>query len=68
MDNVVGVRLAALMNEAELSAYRLAQLTGTSRSYICRVLKGERLNPSGRVLIRWSKALGCPAAYFLEEV
>lgn len=61
---VMAARLASLMERAGINANQLASRSNTSRSYISRVLAGARRRPSGEVLDKWARALGCPVDAF----
>lgn len=61
-------RLSFLMGRSNLNANQLAAKSGTSRSYVGRVLRGVKRKPSGDVLYRWANALGCEITdFFVSE-
>lgn len=63
---MIAERLAQLMAEKDMNASTLARLSGTHRSYVRRVLRGERVNPGATVLARWAKALGVSEQAFFS--
>lgn len=64
MNDLAG-RLAELLTRANMKPADLAHRSGTSKTYISRVLRGERTNPSARIIQAWSQALQCqPGAFF----
>lgn len=64
---MIAERLAQLMAEKDMNASHLAQLSGTHRSYVRRVLRGERANPGAGVLAKWAKALGVTEQAFFSS-
>lgn len=61
-----GSRLRALRHERELSAERLAQLTGLTTHHIYRLERGEVPNVWGVTLAKMAIALGTTTDYLLN--
>jgi len=64
---MIGDNLKEVLEERDMSQYRLAKISGISSSYICELIGGKYKNPTMEVLIALSKALGISVSKLIKE-
>lgn len=60
-------RLIEIMEEKDISAYKLWKLSGVSQSTISDILNKDDKNPTTRTLEKLANALGVPVDEFFKE-
>lgn len=61
-----GIALKHYLDKRKMNLTQLADITGVSKGYISRLIKGERKAPSVPITISFIKALGMPTSYLLK--
>jgi transcriptional regulator with XRE-family HTH domain len=64
---MIGANVKELLEARNMTQYRLAKMSGISRSYICELVKGKYQNPSIQILKAISKALGVSITRLMKE-
>jgi len=64
---MIGNNVKQILEEKNISMYRLSKITGISSSYISEMISGKYNNPSADILQKLSTALGVSVTKLLKK-